>query len=250
MCANPDIDIDTMVNIIKQDMSITSDVIKLSNSAGFISTKRIYDIKEAIIKIGLNNLELILLAGNARKIMDSRYKKFEEIWDHCSKVAFYSKELALRFKFQTKETENAYTAGLLHDIGKVILLVVDNDGMKKIADLVQNRELITATVLEEISVGISHGEIGYLVAEKWNFPNFLSDIIKYHHSPLNMPDEFKDVGFCVYLANMIAGIEEKKYSYLYIEDIVLEKFKIKDEAELMKIMESLKKSYELYQRNP
>jgi putative nucleotidyltransferase with HDIG domain len=250
MCTNPDADIYKMANIIKKDMSITSDVIKLSNSAGFISTKRINDIKEALIKIGLNNLKLILLAGNARKIMESRYKKFEEIWDHCSKVAFYSRELALRFKFHPQEIENAYTAGLLHDFGKVILLVVDNDGMKKIADIVHNRELVTATVLEEISIGISHGEIGYLVAEKWNFPNVLSDIIKHHHSPLNMADEFKDVGYCVYLANMIAGIEERKYSYSYIEDTVLERFKIKDESDLTGIIESLKKSYELYQSNP
>ena len=250
MCSNPNTNIDKMVNIIKQDISITSDVIKLSNSAGFISTKRITDIKEAIIKIGLNNLKSILLAGNARKIMDSKYKKFENIWDHCSKVAFYSRELALRFKLQTKATENAYTAGLLHDIGKVILLVVDNDGMKKVADIVQNRELITATVLEEIAIGMSHGEIGYLVAEKWNFPDFLSDIIKLHHSPLNIPDEFKDAGYCVYLANIIAGIEDRRYTYLYIEDIVLERFNIKDEADFMGIMESLKTNYELFKAMP
>ena len=249
MCSDSNTNIDKIVNIIKQDMSITSDVIKLSNSAGFVSNKRINDIKEAIIKIGLNNLKLILIAGNARKIIKSRYKKFEEVWDHCSKVAFYSRDLALRFKFQSDEVEGAYTAGLLHDIGKVILLAVDNEGMKKIADLVQNRELITATVLEEMSIGISHAEIGYLVSEKWNFPDFITDIAKYHHAPLNMSDEFKNVGFCVYLANMIVGIESKKYSFYYMEDSVLDKFNIKDESELMRISESLKKNYELFQNN-
>jgi putative nucleotidyltransferase with HDIG domain len=249
MCSNPDTNIDKMINIIKQDMSITSDVIKLSNSAGFISTKRINDIKEALIKIGLNNLKLILIAVNARKIMEGRYKKFEEIWDHCSKVAFYSRELALRFKIQSGATENAYTTGLLHDIGKVILLAIDNEGMKKIADIVQNKELIAATVLEEMSLGISHAEIGYLVSEKWNFPNFLTEITKHHHSPLNISDEFKDLGFCVYLANMIAGIEDRKYSYYYIEDTVLDRFNINDESELMEIIKSFKESYDL-QINP
>ncbi|MCL1864943.1 MAG: HDOD domain-containing protein [Spirochaetes bacterium] len=250
MCSNPDTNIDKIANIIKSDISITSDVIKLSNSAGFISNKRINDVREALIKIGLNNLKLILIAGNARKIMENKYKKFEEIWAHCSKVAFYSRELALKYKFQSGEIENAYTAGLLHDIGKIILLTVDDKGMKKIADLVQDRDLITATVLEEMSIGISHAEIGSLISEKWNFPNFLSEVAKYHHSPLNISDEFKDVGFCAYLANMIAGIESKRYSYYYIEDAVLDKFNIKDESELMEISKSLKKSYELSQNNP
>jgi len=249
MCSNPDTNIDKIVTIIKQDIAITSEVIKLSNSAGFVSTKRINDIKEALIKIGLNNLKLILIAGNARKIMESKYKKFEEVWDHCSRVAFYSRELALRFKLQGVEIENAYTAGLLHDIGKVILLAVDAKGMQSIADIVQNRELVTATVLEEVSIGISHAEIGYLVAENWNFPNFLAEIAKYHHAPLNISDEFKNSGFCVYLANMIVGIEDRKYSFSYIEDTVLEKFNIKDEAGLMEIDEALKKSFDLFQSN-
>jgi len=249
MCSNPDTNIDKIVNIIKQDIAITSDVIKLSNSAGFVSNKRINDIKEALIKIGLNNLKLILLAGNARKIMETKYKKFEEIWNHCSRVAFYSRELAVKFKLHPLEIENAYTAGLLHDIGRVILLAVDSEGMQRIAGIVENRELITETVLEEISIGISHAEIGFLVSEKWNFPDFLTEITKYHHAPLNISDEFKNAGFCVYLANMIAGIENKKYSYYYIEDAVLEKFNIPDEPALMGLMESLKTSYDLFNSN-
>jgi HD-like signal output (HDOD) protein len=86
-----------------------------------------------------------------------------------------------------------------------------------------------------------------MISEKWNFPHFITEIAKYHHSPLNMSDEFKNVGFCVYLANMIAGIENKKYSYYYIEDAALDRFNIKDEAELMEICGSLKNSYELFQ---
>ncbi len=248
MCSDPDADIDKIAEKIKLDVSVTSDVIKLANSAGFITGQRVDDISRAVMKIGLKNLKNILLASNARKILESRYTKFEEIWDHCNQVAFYSRQIALKFKIPGGGADNAYVAGLLHDLGQVILLAVDMDSVRKIAEIVQDRNIITTTVMEELSIGISHAEIGHLVSGKWNFPEFLAEIIRHHHSPLSIPEEFRAVGFCVYLANMIAGMEKRKYYYYYIEEIVLEKFNIKDEAELKKLHEFLKNEYENTQK--
>jgi len=246
MCSDPDADIDRIAQTIKLDVSVTSDVIKLANSAGFITGQRVEDINRAVMKIGLKNLKFILLASNARKIMESRYNKFKEIWEHCNRVAFYARQIALKFKLPGGVADNAYIAGLLHDLGKVILLAVDMDSVRKIAEIVNDRNIITTTVMEELSIGISHAEIGLLVSEKWNFPEFLAQIIRHHHSPLSIPVEFRDVGFCVYLANMIVGIEKRKYYYYYIEELVLERFRIKDETELIKFNQSLKNEYEVY----
>ncbi len=248
MCSSDDADIEKIARKIKQDVSVTSDVIKLANSAGFISGQRIDDINRAVMKIGLKNLQFILLASNARKILETRYTKFEEIWEHCGRVAFYSRQIALKFKIPGGGADNAYVAGLLHDLGQVILLAVDMNSVRKIAEIVQDRNIITTTVMEELSIGISHAEIGHLVAEKWNFPEFLAQIIRHHHSPLSIPDEFRDVGYAVYLANMIAGMEKRRYYYYYIEEMVLERFSIKDESELLKLNEFLKKEYENSQK--
>ncbi len=243
MCSSPDADIEKIAQTIKLDVSVTSDVIKLANSAGFISGQKVDDINRAVMKIGLKNLKNILLASNARKIMESRYSKFEEIWEHCNRVAFYSRQIALTFKVPGGAADNAYVAGLLHDLGQVVLLAVDMESVRKIAEIVHDRNIISTTVMEELSIGISHAEIGNMVSEKWNFPEFLAQIIRHHHSPLNLPEEFRDVGFCVYLANMIAGIEKRKYYYYYIEEMVLEKFSIKDESELLKLNDFLKSEY-------
>lgn len=244
MCSSPDADIEMIARKIKLDVSVTSDVIKLSNSAGFISGQRVDDINRAVMKIGLKNLKFILLASNARKILETRYSKFEEIWEHCNRVAFYSRQIALKFKLPAGGADNAYIAGLLHDLGQVILLAVDMDSVRKIAEIVQDRNIITTTVMEELSIGISHAEIGYLVSEKWNFPEFLAEIIRYHHSPLSIHEKFRDVGFAVYLANMIVGMEKRRYYYYYIEEMVLERFNIKDESELHELDEFLKKEYD------
>lgn len=244
MCSSPDADIEKIARKIKLDVSVTSDVIKLSNSAGFISGQRVDDINRAVMKIGLKNLKYILLASNARKILETRYSKFEEIWEHCNRVAFYSRQIALRFKLPGGTADNAYIAGLLHDLGQLILLAVDMDSVRKIAEIVHDRNIITTTVMEELSIGISHAEIGYLVSEKWNFPEFLAEVIRHHHSPLSIPEKFRDVGFAVYLANMIVGMEKRRYYYYYIEELVLERFSIKDESDLHELNEFLKKEYD------
>jgi len=238
MCVSPEAEIDIIADKIKQDVALTSDVIKLANSAGFITLGKVEDINKAVIKIGLKNLHSILLASNARKILESRYSRFEETWDHCGKVAIYSKLLAQRFNF-AGIAETAYIAGLLHDIGKVILLAVDMKLLKQIAQIVKNRDIINASAIEEISVGISHAEIGALVAEKWNFPESMVEIIRFHHSPLLASDEYRDITFIVYLANMICGIEDRKYYDSYIEESVLARFGIEDEAQFQKLHDYL-----------
>ena len=243
MCKSQDADINVIAGKIKLDVALTSDVIKLANSAGFITMGKTDDISKAIVKIGLKNLHSILLASNARKILESRYSKFEEIWEHCGRVAFYAKTIALKYGMHDI-AENAYITGLLHDIGKVILLAVDINAVKQIAEIVKNRDIISTSVMEEIAIGISHAEIGSLVAEKWNFPEYMAATIKYHHSPLLLPEKFRDIANTVYLANMICGIEKRNYYYYYIEESALERFGIRSEIDFAKLHEYLIAEYQ------
>ncbi len=243
LCSSPEAYIDDIVARIKRDVAIVTDVIKMANSAGFITTKRIEDIGMAVMKIGLKNLKSILIASNARKIMESRYSKFEEIWEHCNRVAVYSRLIAEKYKMPGV-AENAFLAGLLHDLGQVILLAVDMKGIKKIAEIVHDRNIITNTIMEEISIGISHSEIGALVSEKWNFPEYLIQTIRFHHAPENIQNEYKDIVYTVYLANLFCGVEKRKYYYYYASESVLDKFRIMDEKGLKNLHDEIKKKFE------
>lgn len=243
LCSSTDACIDEIVSLIKQDMAIVTDVIKMANSAGFITTSKIKDIGTAVMTIGLKNLKSILIASNARKIMESRYSRFEELWEHCNKVAVYSMLIAKKYKMP-KVAENAFLAGLLHDLGQVILFAVDINGMKKIAEIVHNRNIITTTVMEEISIGISHSEIGALVSKKWNFPDYLTQTIRYHHAPQNIQIEYKDIVYTVYLANLLCGVEKRKYQYYYTNEHVLERFRINSEDELKELHQEIRIKFE------
>ncbi len=225
LCKDHDADIEEIEEKIIVDPALTSELLKLANSASFYMGKRIEYINEAILVIGLSNLHDLLLVTGTRRILEKRYVKFHEIWNHCTTTANYAKHIAYKYS-QTKKVEFVYLGGLLHDLGKLVLLATDTELTGWISDLTKNRKIRTSTVLEEVSIGISHSTIGELMAKKWNFPDYLVECVKYHHSPLGAQDKFKEFLYPIYLANMFCGFETGRYNYFYIEEAVLEKFKL------------------------
>jgi HD-like signal output (HDOD) protein len=246
LCNNKDSSIDDISERISRDPALTADVIKLSNSAGFVPGKKISTIKEAVKIIGLKNLYLILTASAAKKILGNKYKKFELIWEHCVRVAYYCRQIS-KVKNLANLSDSAFITGLLHDIGKIVLLSTDEKIIHTISEITKNKQLRSSSILEEISIGISHAEIGGLIAEKWNFPDDLKIPISNHHSPLNSEPGYKELTYIVYFANMLCGIEINKYNYYYIETQVLEWFKIYSIEELQAFHEKIKKNYNDHQ---
>jgi putative nucleotidyltransferase with HDIG domain len=242
LCADPEATIDQISKKILLDPALTSDVIKLSNSAGFVPGKRIENINTAVKTIGLKNLNAVLIASSARMILNQRYSSFEQIWEHCNRVAFYARNIAIAYKKQAI-IENAFMAGLLHDLGKIILLATDLKLVEKISNIVMDRKIRTSTIMEEITIGISHSTLGALIAEKWNFPDYLVETIRHHHAPhnsINHPD-LVDV---VYIANMMCGIETRKYYYNYLDEGILSSYDLATESKFKALHNKLKTRYE------
>ncbi len=223
LCNDPESSLAVISEKIMVDPALTTDVLKLANSAGFVPGKRIETISDAVKTIGLKNLNAILITTGARRILDKRYSRFEQIWEHCNHVAFYGRQLALRFKLG-KLVENAFLSGLLHDLGKIIMLSTNVKLVNWISDVVRDRKIRTSTVMEEISIGISHSALGSLIAEKWELPDYLTSTIRHHHSPLNADEKHRDLVYVIYLANMMCGMEARKYNPSYLEQQVLERF--------------------------
>lgn len=242
LCDDPKSSILVMAEKVKSDPALTVDILKLANSAGFAGVKRIETIAEALTRIGLANFKYLLIAASTRKIMDTRYKKFEQIWQHCLKTAVYARQIAILYKLNNI-SEHIFISALLHDIGKLILLSVDATLTNWIADFVQSHGIRTTTILEEIAIGVSHSTIGKIITEKWNLPAFLIEAIDHHHSPLQCKPEFRDIVYSTYIANILCGVETKKYDYFYIEPAVLQRFNITDEAGCIELHQKLKDAH-------
>jgi len=240
MCRQPDVTMKSLSDEIRLDPSLTSSILRLSNSAGFITRNRIEDVNEAIKIIGLKNLYSILIAASSRKIMDDRYSSFRQIWNHCNKVAFYGRNIALKYR-RAKLSDYVYLAGLLHDLGKIVLLSTNTKLTEWISDVTVGKKIRTSTIIEEISIGISHARIGEIIARKWNFPDYLIESIAHHHSPVNAADKYREIIDVTYLANEMCSIEEKKSEFDYIDNDVLEKYRLSDEEKFKLLHEELKK---------
>ncbi|MGB4269748.1 MAG: HDOD domain-containing protein [Spirochaetota bacterium] len=242
LCRRKDVEIKDITFSIMRDPALTTDVLKLANSAGFVPGKRIDSLSEAVMTIGLKNLESLLITISARKILDERFQKFEQIWDHCDKTASYARTIATQYRMNAI-VEQVSLCGLLHDLGKIVLLSVNLELTNWIADLVSDRKIRTSTVMEEISIGISHSGIGQLIAQKWQLPQYLVEAIQWHHSPLSCDSKYKDHVAVTYLANLLCGIESRKYFYYYCEDEICKQFKIETEDEFNKLHKLCKDTY-------
>ncbi len=242
MCRKENVTIGELAKKISLDPSLTASVLKLSNSAGFITSKKIESIVEAVKIIGLKNLNSILMASSAKKIMDERYSSFKDIWSHCNKAAFYSRLLAQKLGLN-KISDMVFLSSMLHDLGKIILLSANQELTDQIEKISATRQMRTSTVLEEVSMGVSHSTIGKMIAEKWNFPTYIREAISFHHSPLQASEENRDLVFITYLANSLCLIEEKKFDFFYMEDEVLKRYKLESEEKFIEMHNSFKEQY-------
>ncbi len=242
LCNQPDVSIADLANKVSLDPSLAVSVLKLSNSGGFITARRIESLQDAIMIIGLKNLNAILLASSARKILDDHFSEFRDVWQHCNKTAFYGRLIAERAG-RAAIADQVYLASLLHDLGKFVLLSVDSQMMDWITSVSVKRKMRTSTVIEEVSIGISHSTIGKYISEKWQLPDYIVEAISYHHAPLSASEQYREIVYTTYLANKLCLIEERKFDFFFFEDEVLKHFGISSEEEFNTLHDELKTSY-------
>lgn len=239
LCKTEDVTLKKISDRISLNPSLSVSVLKLANSAGFLTRNRTEYVIDAIKIIGLKNLEALLITSSARKIMNEKYTVFKKIWDHCNKTSAYARYIAMKFGYAVL-SDSAALGGLLHDLGKIILLSANSALSEWISEITRKKELRTSTTLEEVSIGLSHSTIGELIAAKWNLPEYIIESIKNHHSPLNCSAQYREIVYIIYLGNHLCNIEDKVSQYYFIEQEVLDMFKINDEEELMKLHSEIK----------
>jgi len=243
LCKDPDVSNQEIVKKVIVDPALTADMLKFANSAAIGARIKIKDINQALRTIGIRNFQEILISAGARRILKQRYPRLEEIWEHCNRTAGYASFLAGKYGL-TAISKNVFLAGLLHDLGKIVLLSIDPNLTHKIADIVSNRGIKKSTLIEEVSIGISHSAIGAMMARTWHFPEYLVEAISLHHSPLNASPDSRDIVFVTYLANMICDIEQERFQMSCCEQEVLERFGLESEEQFNSLAEECREDYE------
>ncbi len=239
---NPNASIEKISFYVKLDPALTADLIKIANSAWYMTRTKVGTAERAITTIGLRQFETVLLSLAAKKVLSERYQFAEQIWEHSYKCAFYAQQLAKMISL-TVELENAYTAGLLHDIGKLVLLTLDSNMVERIVTLSEKKN-IPIHEIEKLAIGLSHADIGELIASNWNFPSHLAVAIGHHHDPKLVKEEWQTLTYITYLANILSQDDEASPDlFNKIDKKVLDFFNIDSDKKLEITMRTL---YEFY----
>ncbi len=240
---DPHATIAQMAGRIATDPALTADLLKLVNSAHYMLPRRVNNILQGVKIVGMKGLRNLLYSYGAQKILGEKYAEMKSLWEHSYRTAYYAYLLARSFKPKADILDDVYVAGILHDLGQIIVSYLHPNAMEQMARFCKEKD-IPPRILERFSFGLNHADIGALIAKKWNFPEQLVHGIKFHHDPLSSPLQYKDIVYCVYLANAFTGIERDLLTFEQIERPVLSDFRIQGEEQTRTIMERLQKSFE------
>ena len=184
MVGNPNISSAKLAKTISLDAPLVSKILKVVNSAYYGLPRKISTITQATVVLGFNAIKNIVLTTSVFTIFNknglkSRFDR-KKFWEHSIGCATASKVLSKKNRFCLPE--EAFVAGLVHDIGKIVLDQFLHQEFEEILTLVQKKNISIQEAEKEI-LGIDHCQIGEWLCDKWNFPRQIQESVAYHHSP-------------------------------------------------------------------
>lgn len=209
MTADLNASVEDLGTVLAADPALTAKVLKLSNSSFYGRSRSVSSIKEAILILGFYTLRSMVIASSTHTIYHRKDNVpfSEKLWSHSLASGMASRLVARHIHHP--RIEEIFIAGLLHDIGKIILgqkLMAVYDNIVKEAE----RSGRGFQTIELEKLGFDHTLVGATVLKKWNFPKELIDGVQYHHEMRNQADNESAsigdvVGFSNQLSKQISG---------------------------------------------
>jgi putative nucleotidyltransferase with HDIG domain len=192
LLSSPAVDLSEASEVIRSEPNLYVQVLSLANSALANPRQPVLSISEALVLLGAEHVRTLVLSYAFMKVAGEQLsdQSIQEFWRHSSLSATFSERIARRLG--SPEPEEAYVAGLLHDIGRLPLLIVAQE--EKAKGSVVPLKWQDNPSLEREYFGLDHCDAGRSIGAAWNFVPVLIDAIEYHHAPLNAKIDASLVG--------------------------------------------------------
>ncbi len=181
---NPKTSAKDVASLISTDQALTAKILKLANSAFYGFPREISTVNHAVVVLGFETVKSLGLSvsvlerfAGGRGETDFDRQKF---WEHSIGCGVAARMLADKLRYRVQG--EAFAAGILHDIGKLILSQYFTDEFAEILALVREEDLYIGKAEEQV-LELTHAEVGHWLAEKWNLPDQLVSAIAFHHTP-------------------------------------------------------------------
>jgi len=178
------LDVHQVVDLISQDKSLTSRCIYMANSPLFGRWQQVDSVRGAVVALGMQRMRDIALSCSVLSLLPRDTISFDPVvfWEHSLGCALVCRQFARKIGFA--DPGKAYLAGLLHDIGIIAHICVAPKEFSGAMEMARKQH-IPLHEAEDAVLGINHGESGRIVAQRWNFPEDLIDVVASHHDPLS-----------------------------------------------------------------
>jgi HD-like signal output (HDOD) protein len=180
---DPDTDVASLADVISSDQALTAKVLRLCNSAYYGLSRKVTTISEAVMIIGFSSIKSLVMMITTQSTLNKGLLGYKlnagYFWEHSIGAAEISRYLGVQLKH--REPEECFIAGLIHDIGKMVLNQYALPEVYKATNLHQ-KEQIPVYEAEQQILSFDHAAIGGALAERWNFPPMLVESIRRHHT--------------------------------------------------------------------
>lgn len=194
---------------ISYDQSITAKVLKVANSAYYSLSRRVDSLSGAITFLGLREIKTLVMSAGMFDIFFLRDSEAvfsrEQLWLHSIGTATAAKMVARHIGFSN--IEGAFLAGLIHDIGKVVLDNYLKEDYKKVIAAGSSSQDETLYQLESRVLETHHAEVGGWLIDRWNFPPSLVDSVSYHHEIHHPQNVHKELTAIAHLSDILCQTE-------------------------------------------
>lgn len=191
--------LDAVATLVSKDPGIAAKILQLVNSAYFGSGSTTASIRSAISRLGLERIRYLAMAAHVFSSAEDPLKELTV--GELQAQGFVTASLASRFAPEASEA--AFAAGLLHDVGRLVLLLGLTDEYRTcLRRMAVTKEAIPA--VENEMLGLDHAEVGAVLMSLWGLPPDLVQAVRHHHAPDTAPPQLRGLACAVHVADAIA----------------------------------------------
>jgi len=179
-----------LAHVLSTDQALTAKLIRISNSAFYGFARRVSTVREAVVVLGFRQVRQVALGTSMMSAfrLPSRLASAFDLdlfWGHSVAVAVAAEAIAKRTR--AARPEDAFTAGILHDIGRLGFCVLEPEAMREAVELARDAR-IPLFVAEHEVLGLDHQEFGEALGRRWKFPGHLLEAVARHHDEALTPE--------------------------------------------------------------
>jgi putative nucleotidyltransferase with HDIG domain len=205
------VDIDKIVELVSYDKSIAAQCLRVANSALFMRSSPAETVRSAVMSLGMWRVRDLLFSNTLSQVIPANRWVVDPaiFWRHSLGVAMVCRKFADMIDYP--DSEKAYLAGLLHDIGVVVNCMVAPEDFRDAAEKAA-REQIPLDEAEQSALGFTHSDSGRVLADAWKIPAEIAEAIELHHH-IGDTQRGGPLVALVHLSDLLCRMRDLGYGY-------------------------------------